>query len=67
LAFSVGNERATKTKDADTQTQEPNTGIADPEKLDAVTQQRSSVTARAGGVAPEKLGTEKALGRKRQR
>jgi len=67
LAFSVGNERATKTKDADTQTQEPNTGIADPEKLDAVTQQRSGVTARAGGVDPEKLGSEKTLGRKRQK
>ena len=67
LAFSVGNERATKTKDADTQTQEPNTGIADPEKLDRVTQKRSGVTARAGGVAPEKLGSEKTLGRKRQR
>jgi hypothetical protein len=64
LAFSVGNERATKTNDTDTQTQEPNTGVADPEKLDAVTQQRSGVTARAGGV--EKLGSEKTLGRKRQ-
>lgn len=28
---------------------------------------RSSVTARAGGIEDEKLGTEKALGRKRQR
>jgi hypothetical protein len=63
----VGNERATKTKDTDTQTQEPNNGVADPEKLDQVTQKRSGVTARAGGVAPEKLGSEKTLGRKRQR
>jgi hypothetical protein len=67
LAFSVGNERATKTKDADTQTQEPNTGIADPEKLDAVTQQRSGVTARAGGVEKPKQFSKAALGRDYQR
>jgi hypothetical protein len=34
--------------------------------LDAVTQKRSGVTARAGGVE-KKLGSEKTLGRKRQR
>jgi hypothetical protein len=41
----------------------------DPEqKLDAVTQKRSGVTARAGGVdQTKKLGSEKTLGRKRQR
>jgi hypothetical protein len=65
LAFSVGNEKATKTKDTDTQTQEPNTGVADPEKLDRVGQQRSSVTA--APAEPKKYGTEKTLGRKRQR
>jgi hypothetical protein len=67
LAFSVGNERATKTKDTDTQTQEPNTGVADPEKLDAVTQQRSGVTARAGGVEKPKRFSKAALGRDYQR
>jgi hypothetical protein len=65
LAFSVGNERATKTKDTDTQTQEPNTGIIEPEQLDRVGQQRSSVTA--APEQPKKYGTEKTLGRKRQR
>jgi hypothetical protein len=67
LAFSVGNERATKTKDTDTQTQEPNTGVADPEKLDQVTQQRSSVTARAGGVEKPKRFSKAALGRDYQK
>jgi hypothetical protein len=65
LAFSVGNEKATKTKDTDTQTQEPNTGINEPEQLDRVVQQRSSVTA--APAEPKKYGTEKTLGRKRQR
>jgi len=37
-----------------------------PDELDAVAQQRSGVTAHAGGVE-KKLGTEKTLGRKRQR
>jgi hypothetical protein len=67
LAFSVKPERATKTKDADTQTQEPNTGVADPEKLDQVTQQRSGVTARAGGVEKPKRFSKAALGRDYQR
>jgi hypothetical protein len=67
LAFSVGNERATKTKDSDTQTQEPNAGIADPEKLDAVGQQRSGVTARAGGVEKPKRFSKAALGRDYQK
>jgi hypothetical protein len=66
LAFSVGNERATKTNDKAADTQEPNTGIPEPEQLDQVAQQRSGVTARAGGVE-KKLGSEKTLGRKRQR
>ena len=65
LAFSVGNEKATKTKDTDTQTQEPNTGVNEPEQLDRVVQQRSSVTA--APEQPKKYGTEKTLGRKRQR
>jgi len=65
LAFSVGNEKATKTKDTDTQTQEPNTGVPEPEQLDRVGQQRSSVTA--APAEPRKYGTEKTLGRKRQR
>jgi hypothetical protein len=67
LAFSVGNERATKTKDTDTQTQEPKTGVADPEKLDQVTQKRSGVTARAGGVEKPKRFSKAALGRDYQR
>lgn len=65
LAFSVGNEKATKTKDTDTQTQEPNTGVTDPEKLDTVGQQRSAVTAAPD--EPKKYGSEKTLGRRRQR
>jgi hypothetical protein len=67
LAFSVGNERATKTNDTETQTQEPNTGVADPEKLDQVTQQRSGVTAQAGGVEKPKRFSKAALGRDYQR
>jgi hypothetical protein len=40
----------------------------EPDELDAVTQKRSKVTARAGGVdQTKKLGSEKTLGRKRQR
>jgi hypothetical protein len=39
-----------------------------PNDLDTVAQKRSKVTARAGGAEPDKkLGTEKTLGRKRQR
>ena len=64
LAFSVGNEKVTKTKD-NNQTQEPNTGVPEPEQLDRVGQQRSSVTA--SPEQPKKYGTEKTLGRKRQR
>lgn len=40
----------------------------DPDKLDNYGKQRSGVTAAAGGVGkPEQLGSEKTLGRKRQR
>ena len=40
----------------------------EPDDLDTATQKRSKVTARAGGVEPDKkLGSEKTLGRKRQR
>jgi len=67
LAFSVGNEKATKTKDTDTQTQEPNTGVPEPEQLDRVGQQRSGVTARAGGVEKPKRFSKAALGRDYQR
>ena len=67
LAFSVGNERGSKTADTDQPTQEPLSGATDPEKLDQVTQKRSGVKASTGGIAPEKLGTEKTLGRRRQR
>lgn len=42
-------------------------GPGSAEKIDTATQTRSDVTAAAGGVAPEKLGSEKSLGRKRQR
>ena len=65
LAFSVGNERATKTKDKDADTQEPKQGVSEPEQLDRVVQQRSDVTA--APAEPKKYGTEKTLGRKRQR
>jgi hypothetical protein len=65
LAFSVGNERGSKTADTDTQTQEPNTGIADTEKLDAVSQQRSNVTAAPD--KPKKYGSKETLGRDRQK
>ena len=65
LAFSVGPDKKPKTAKTDQSTKEPNTGVADPEKLDQVTQQRSGLKASAGG--PEKLGSDKALGRKRQR
>lgn len=65
LAFSVGNERAVKTKDKDTQTQEPNTGIPEPDQLDKFAQQRSRV--KAAPEQPKKYGTEKTLGRKRQK
>lgn len=65
LAFSVGNERASKADDKDADTQEPSTGIREPEQLDRVARQRSAV--KAAPEAPKKLGTEKTLGRKRQR
>lgn len=40
----------------------------DPDKLNNYGQQRSGVTAAAGGIeAPKKIGSEKTLGRKRQR
>ena len=41
---------------------------ADPEKLDAFAQQRTDITAAAGGLEKtKKLGSEKTLGRKRQK
>ena len=64
LAFSVGNEKVTKTKD-NNQTQEPNTGVPEPEQLDRVGQQRSTVTA--SPEQPKKYGTPKTLGRTRQK
>jgi hypothetical protein len=44
----------------------PEKKTATPDEFDAVTQKRSKVTARAGGVE-KKLGSPKTLGRKRQR
>ena len=44
---------------------EPSVDISDPDELDVATQKRSNVTARAGGA--EKLGTDRSLGRRRQR
>jgi hypothetical protein len=64
LAFSVGNERATKTNDKAADTQEPNTGIPEPEQLDQVTQKRSDV--KAAPEEPKKYGTKATLGRDRQ-
>ena len=43
---------------------EPSVDVSEPEQLDKVTQRRSDIKA---APAPEKLGTEKSLGRKRQR
>lgn len=65
LAFSVGNERASKSSDELQQTQEPSTGVPEPEQLDRVAQQRSGLKASTGKVE-KKLGTPKTLGRKRQ-
>ena len=65
LAFSVGPDKKPKTAKTDQSTKEPNTGVADPEKLDQVTQQRSGLKASAGGV--EKLGSKATLGRDRQK
>jgi hypothetical protein len=64
LAFSVPPEAKTKTAN-DSQTQEPNTGVADPEKLDQVTQKRSDV--KAAPEEPKKYGTKATLGRDRQK
>lgn len=46
---------------------EPDTGLIDTEKLDRAAQARSSITAHAGGVDQEKLGTPKTLGRGRRK
>ena len=43
---------------------EPSVDISEPEELDVATQKRSNIKA---APAPEKLGTERSLGRKRQR
>lgn len=43
----------------------PSVDISDPDQLDTVTQRRSDI--KAGGAAPEKLGTKQSLGRARQR
>jgi hypothetical protein len=39
----------------------------DPDRLNNFGQQRSGITAAAGGLDPKKLGSDKTLGRKRQR
>jgi hypothetical protein len=52
----------------DNQEDEPvATAKTSTQDLDTISQKRSGLKANAGGVAPEKLGTEKTLGRKRQR
>jgi hypothetical protein len=72
LAFSVGNEKGTKTGD-DSQTQEPDSGVAAPAKVSAddlnqIGQNRTGITAAAGGVEkPKQLGNKTTLGRPRQR
>jgi hypothetical protein len=49
-------------------TDRPNSSATTSDELDTVAQKRSKVTARAGGVdQTKKLGSEKTLGRKRQR
>jgi hypothetical protein len=46
----------------------PKSSATTPDELDTVTQKRSKVTARAGGMdQTKKLGSEKTLGRKRQK
>ena len=67
LAFSVGPDKKPKTAKTDQSTKEPNTGVADPEKLDQVTQQSSGLKASAGGVEKPKKFSKKALGRDYQR
>ena len=62
LAFSVGNERVSKNADADQQTKEPDQGIPAVDKLDAVTQKRSGVTARKGGLEEEERFSKRPLG-----
>jgi hypothetical protein len=68
LVFNINKEPR---KVANTETATDNEIVdfkADPDKLDAYAQQRTGVTARAGGIEePKKLGSEKTLGRKRQK
>jgi hypothetical protein len=68
LVFNINKEPR---KVANTETATDNEIVdfkADPDKLDAYAQQRTGVTAAAGGIKePKKLGSEKTLGRKRQK
>jgi hypothetical protein len=68
LVFNINKEPR---KVANTETATDNEIVdfkADPDKLDAYAQQRTGVTAAAGGIEePKKLGSEKTLGRKRQK
>jgi hypothetical protein len=68
LVFNINKEPR---KVANTETATDNEIVdfkADPDKLDTYAQQRTGVTAAAGGMEePKKLGSEKTLGRKRQK
>ena len=68
LAFSVGNEKSTKSAD-DSPTQEPNQGVLTPDQLDDKSQQRSNLKA-ADTVTVKKstrAADEKKFGRPKQR
>lgn len=64
LAFSVGNEKGTNAV-KDQPEKEPSAVTAEPERLDVVAKQRSNI--KASPEEPKKYGTDKTLGRKRQR
>ena len=65
LAFSVGNERGAKT--ADTEQPAPAPAKTSVDDLDRVSQKRSGVTARKGGLEEEERFSKAALGRDYQR
>lgn len=68
LAFSVGNERAAKTRDADQDTKEPDKGVAGPDELDQVTQapRLSGPGARVARTQAAPKTDVATLGRKRR-
>jgi hypothetical protein len=69
LAFSVGNERKTKTTDTDQETQEPATGVPDTDELDQVIsgQRLTGPGARAARSRSEPKTSADVLGRERRK